>query len=246
MTGCVSETKLVPPDTVSAAQVKPAKFENRTPKPETYAAAGQMYLDQGTSHKDPNVRQNYFEQAKRVFQAALAQDPKNAQAMLGMARVHEKQGNLPLACQQYDQLLTQCSQDASVHHEYGRLLARNRQWPQAANCFTQAATLDPNNSTYHRDAGFSLAMAGRFEDSAAFFRRSVSEGQACFRVAQAAKHLKRDDVCRAYLIRAIQSEPQMQEAVAMLQELDKTNAFIQVQAQPGTEAGAQVPAAPQQ
>jgi tetratricopeptide (TPR) repeat protein len=237
MTGCVTENKLVPPDTVPANQVKPATFDNRTPKPDTFAAAGQMYLDQGNSSKDPTARQNYYEQARRVYQAALGLDPKHPQAMLGMARVHEKQGNVALACQQYDQLLFQHPQDASLHYEFGRMLARARQWPQAANNFNQAAALEPNNTIYQRDAGFSLAMAGNFEESAAVFRRSVSESEACFRVAQAAKHVQRADVCRAYLVRALQSEPQMKDAVVMLQELDRTNPVMQAQ---GTDAGAPV------
>jgi tetratricopeptide (TPR) repeat protein len=236
LTGCVSENKIVPPETVPPHLLKPAKVEERQPQVSTLAAAGTMYLDQGAAAKDAAARQQYFEQATKAFQQALAREPHNIQALHGMARLLEKQGQFQPCCQYYVQLLTLQPQNAVLHHEYGWCLARQKQWPEAAALFQKATELDPRNAAYARDWGFTLARTERFEESVAVFRRHHSESQAYFRVAQMAKHLQRNDVCRQYLQMALQAEPQMQEAQQLLASLDQgNNAVVQTG---GTSQGA--------
>lgn len=220
MTGCVTETKVVPPDSIPPNLVKPAAVRNdRQAKPETLVAAGMMYIDQGVASKDNTARQQYYEQARRVFQQAQAKDPGNLQAVQGLARVADKQGQTAAANQLYEQLAQQCPRDANLQNEYGWFLARNKQWAQAAGCFQRACDLDPTNAKFASDLGHTLARAERFEESCTVFRRHMSEGQACYRVALMAKHLKREDVCKHFAQLALQSEPQLQDAKQMLADL---------------------------
>ena len=238
----------VPKDAVLTSSQKDDKPV--TPKASSCVAVGDWLRscgDMATAFArkadEPSKRQGFeaqangfYNRAKGRYEQALRLDPKDMGAVLGLARVAAAGGDFAAAENHYRQVVQACPQDAGLMFELGLMYARTRQWDPALACLKRATELDPTNKAMATNYGWTLARAERFEEAWQVFRPLVGEGQAYLRLAQMAQHLGRSDLIRAYLTYAIQKDPALQEAQAMLANLDKPAPAASPVPEPGVAA----------
>ncbi len=206
------------PQTMTKVQKAP-EGPKRPPKVESCLLAGQSFLEAAETTEDPTLRAQRFLQARKAFQQALGLDPSNRKAMFGLARVCDKEGDYATAEAGYREILKAAPNDAQVWYELGMCQARQRNWDQAVEALQRANQLSRSNPTYSSHLGWALARSGQYDAALAHFRRTVGLAKANYNLALMMDHLGYSDVCRRYLIAALNADPNLEEARSLLESL---------------------------
>jgi tetratricopeptide (TPR) repeat protein len=182
----------------------------KQPKPETCLEAGKMYEALYKSAKEPLQQRDMAWRAKQAYSQAERLRPQWPQAIAGMARMLELEGNVPGAIQYYQtslQFSSGTSSDATLCHEAGMFFTRQKMFEQALTCMQRAMQAEPGNRSFAMNYGFALARAGRFDESYLHFSKILSPGDASYQVALMAHHLGLADVCQRFAEQAVQADP---------------------------------------
>lgn len=222
--------------------------EKRTPKPETAVAFAELKvsiadtaqrtldrLQSSSAQADDSqllaleaqrqqawrILQESYQSAQALYEQALALDAKHLPALMGLARLQEKQGNLPLAIQWYQRALQHYPQDSRLWFNLGMAYAKHKQWDQALAHLKRATELEPTNIEFANNYAWCLARCEHDEESWNIFRRHVGDAKAYYRLALMAKHLGKVERSRQYLAMSLQVDPRLAEAQELLAQLDQ-------------------------
>lgn len=114
------------------------------------------------------------EEALADFQRALALDPLDADACLGMGQAFEQLGRMRDAEQSYLRAVQFRPAEWRAHNALGRLYWRQGRYADAETQFRRVIELTPDNARGHSNLGGLLVMMGRYEDAARHLERSLS------------------------------------------------------------------------
>lgn len=191
------------------------------PRPDTIAILAQVQLDAAFhEHTLPASREQLLDQAREGFYKALRIDPKNATALLGLARYYARLGERGKAMEVYQRYIHYYPQDKDVRHELALVHAQWKDWDGAVRWCDEALRLDPENRTVRKTKGFCLARAGHHEEALAVFREIMSESLARYHLARVLEHVGQPEASRQQLLLALQSDPQCEPAREFLAELE--------------------------
>jgi tetratricopeptide (TPR) repeat protein len=229
--GCFPQTTLpVAPNPAPVVEAKPVTPEKaqakRAPQPATCVALGNLELEAATENlpvagkpRTEAELQALYETARKYFQQAMKTDPKCRDAHLGLARAYQGLENYDRAVAVYEKAESVFPKDAAFCYELGMCHARHKAWVPAIAELQKAVDLDPENRTYGNMYGFSLARAGRYDDSLAFFKKTVGEARAHYNVARMLVHAKQGEAAKQHLRIALQINPNLTEGRQLLAEL---------------------------
>ncbi len=211
-----------PPGTpVQTASDLPARKPGQPFKPETDAAIADVRAEAAFADgRTADDRERLIDQARQGYQKALKKDPKCRDALVGLARLYAKLGDKEKSVQTYRTYLEHHPKDHEVAHEVAVAHGRWKDWDGAAKWCEHALSIDPENRTYRKTLGFSLARAGRMEEGFAALCQVMPEPQARFNVARVMEHVGQADGSRQQLRLAIQADPAFAAAREFLAELD--------------------------
>jgi tetratricopeptide (TPR) repeat protein len=201
------------------------ELPKRQPQASTCVAFGTFHLKAAVEmDRTPAQRQELLDQARRSYQQALKVDPKCLDAYHGLARTYLQMGDREHMVATFDEAVKKFPNDASFPFELGMSLARLKDWNPALAGLQAACALDPENRTYANALAYTLARAGRYDDSVACFRKTVSEAQARYNVARMLHHLQQDELSKEHLRLALAAQPDMPGALQLLNELEHPGA----------------------
>jgi O-antigen ligase/Flp pilus assembly protein TadD len=110
---------------------------------------------------------NKLAEALSWFNLNLALVPNSAEAYLWRGVVNETRGTLALAEADYRKAIEYSAVNeldnetkAYIFYRLGQVLAENKNWPDAAGAFAQAASLEPDSAYYYQRLGDVLAKLG--------------------------------------------------------------------------------------
>jgi len=230
--GCFPQATLPvtpnPPVVVEKPAVVPEKDQpKRAPTAATCVAFGNLELEAATENitlqgqeRTPAQRRDLYDTARKYYQQALKTDPQYRDAYLGLARAYQGLDNYDRTVATLQKAETTFPQDAVFPYELGMCHARQKAWGVALEQLKKAIDLDPENRNYLNMYGFCLARAGRFDESLAFFKKSVGEARAHYNVARMLQHAKQDEACKQHLHTALQINPDLTEARQLLAQMD--------------------------
>jgi len=223
--GCASPSKWMsgkhanddpPPEKITAVK----KGEDAKAKPETYVALGDVKAQAALDpNKTPAERETLYDQARQEYQKALASDAKNLAALRGMVRLYVQMGDRERSQLAFQRLLKETPKDATVWHDQGIYLARQKEWPAAVESLKTACQLDPDNRIYCKTLGFTLARAGQPEEGLSWLYKAMPEPQARLNLAKMLYHTHQDQACEQQLEMVLRANPQSAEARQMLEQL---------------------------
>jgi tetratricopeptide (TPR) repeat protein len=219
LVGCVTPPPAANPETGMLPQ---AVAVNKMPEASTCAAYGSFREGEATApHTPPEQRVPMLNQARAAFEVAIKTDPGYLPAYLGLARVFSALGDEARAQATYEKAAESHPKEPAVWYGLAMCHARLQRWDPACENLDKAVQLDHENRQYATALGFCLARAGRFEESLSVFTPLVGKAQACYKVAQMAHHVKRDDLAADLLRQAVQEKPDLTPARDMLAKLGK-------------------------
>jgi tetratricopeptide (TPR) repeat protein len=221
--GCVHQSgmPLTADDKVNPADIKKApEAPKRPPLPSTCVALAHFNERSAADPKCPAAEQTRLrDQARRAYQQALELEPKNLDALTGLARLYVAMEQHDRAVATYQKATEYYPKKAVFWHELGMCHARAKEWEPALASLRQAVDLEPEEHLYVHALGFCLARVGRYDESFQAFAKLEGEAAAHYDLARMLHHMKQDELCKAHVQQALALKPDMQPAKQLLDEV---------------------------
>jgi len=197
-------------------------------KPEIFVAQGNYFESQGN-----------YTKAADSYSRALQSEPKNAPALISMARLYDRQQDTAKATEFYHRVIEVAPNNADAYLELGNLQANAGDLKAAQENFSKATTLQPSNKSYRH------ALAGVLLDSgdpnAAFAQMTQCESPAMAQYQMAYMHFQRKNIpaTQQHLTEALQIDPNLKPARDLLASIggaQGVNGILQQGQQYGQQA----------
>jgi tetratricopeptide (TPR) repeat protein len=194
----------------------------RKPKPSTCINAGNFYANVAADPETPAARREEMrEQARKAYQQALSSEPANLSAHIGLARLHVYSQDYERAVAYYQRTVQIAPRNASVWYELG-MTEKRAHAPEAALAHLQrAVALDPENPQMANTLGVVLAEAGRYDDALGAFSRVNGDAESHYKLARTLLRVNQIDLGRQHIVIALQKNPRLDGAQALLAQLDR-------------------------
>lgn len=219
--GSSSRPQVPTPGMPAPEAVAEARPKKTGPMPDFEAAAADLKVELAFADPPPPNRDEMLDTARIRYQRAIQADEKHKGALLGLARMHAKLDEQEAAIEAYRNYLKHYPKDADAHHEVAQRMGQWKNWESAITWCDSALKLDPENRTYRKTMGFSMAMAGRWEEAFSTLSEIMPEAQARHNLAGLLDHLGHRDACRQQLEMALRADPGYEASREFLAELDR-------------------------
>jgi tetratricopeptide (TPR) repeat protein len=221
--GCQHQEMTLPPGAVPAgAVVKKATADagKKVPKAETLVKYGDFKAREATAANYTDAqRQALVDEARKSYQEALKLDRKSVAAHLGLARLNAATDQYPKAVAAYQKAVDVAPKDASAWYALGLCHNHMQHWDKALTAVAKASQLDPENRTYANAQAVLLARAGRLKESLDCFGRVNGPAMANYMLGCTLRRLNQPELSRQCLETALQKNPQLAQAQAVLAEM---------------------------
>ena len=117
-----------------------------------------------------------YDEAAQEFQKAIDRNPASDEAVLGLARAQERQGDAAAAERTYLRAVQLRPQYWATHTWLGTFYRDRARYPEAAAQYEQAVSLTPDNPAAYFILGSLNVYLGRYENAIASFKRSIDLG----------------------------------------------------------------------
>ena len=241
------------PAAVVAGSAQNAGFWNRAkswiPKTPTGAVADTRAKDPGKLHLAYarwQEKLGNLVEARESYELALGDNPKSADAILGLARLDQLNNRNFEAEQRFLKALKLKPNDPSVLDAVGQYYATQERWDRSIELLTQAVQVSPQDTTHRFNLAVALARAGRINEAMPHFSQTVGDAEAHYNVGYIL--YQKNDLIGAerHLLQAVVSHPELTQAQQMLDEVRRDQADRTMFADGRRPASSQRPVASQQ
>jgi tetratricopeptide (TPR) repeat protein len=209
----------VPPGAV--VQKEPVEKAKKTPKTETLVKFGDFRLKEAAGAQHTSTERDMLvEEARKSYQEALKLNSKYGPAYQGLGRFYVATDQYGKAVATLQKGVKVTPKDASIWFDLGLCYNHLQQWNKALEALGKAADLDPENPTYANAQGILLARVGRYKESLDRFSRVSGPALASYKLGCTLQHLNQPELSRQYLEAAVQKNPQLGQAQALLAEMN--------------------------
>jgi tetratricopeptide (TPR) repeat protein len=173
--------------------------------------------------QDPNKpaaeREQLVAQARKAYQDILQKDPKCVDALLGLGQLYQVTGEADKLRQVEERAKATHATNPKVWAWLAVRRAQAKEFDTAAECYYEAAKLDPENRLYRIHLGLTLARSGRYDEGREWLMRTMREAEARYNLAKMMLHNNEPEKARIELRMALQVDPAMQAAKDQLLSL---------------------------
>jgi len=150
--------------------------------------------------------------AEAAFKKALAIDPDNEDALVGLAGVYGERGDTKASTDLLERLATK-NPSGRAYAMLGQNYESMKEWALAAEAFKKAGELEPGQEEFNYEAALDQTKAGNYDDAIKLYQDIA-----------AAKPLEADPYLRMALIREEQKNPEeARKLIDKAKEIDKFN-----------------------
>ncbi len=184
-------------------------------------AFGDFHLKSASDQEHtPIQKDQILDQVRKAYQQAIKLDSKCIPAYRGLAKTYEQLGDHDRTVATYRAGLKANGQEPSLWFELGMYYGRRKEWQAALDNLKKATELDQENRTYADMLAYSLARAGRYDESFECFKKTVGEARAHYNVARMLSHVKENELAKEHLRLALKANPDLAPARQVLAEID--------------------------
>ncbi len=144
-------------------------FANRLSTLEESQFLGQAYVEMGRSY----LEEGQTARAGEVFQAALQRNPRDAGAMLGLARVATARGDFKKARERLKEAMRLEPRNLELLKAMADLQGEEGNWNDAVLTLQKALTENAGDPDLHEALGRALRKGGRHNEAASTYRRGA-------------------------------------------------------------------------
>lgn len=176
--GCTSTSKL------------PLAAKNPAPAATAVSGSGEFAPDTGAKHPEVvhlaygqwQEQMGQQAEARESYLKVLAKQPKNVEAMLGMARLDQAAGLYTDAEERLNKARKLAPKDPRVLANFGNFYSAQSQWDKAIEMQQAAVKQAPEDQRYQYLLGVALARSGQVDAAYPHFVRAVGDAQAHYNI----------------------------------------------------------------
>ena len=166
---------------------------------------------------------NYSE-ARKSYSQVLEKNPKELEAILGLARIDQTYERFAECDQHLAKALKYYPKDPKVQVAMGHVHAARGEWPEALERMKAAQKLAPVDPIYEYHLAVIEAQAGELKPAFDHFTRSVGQAEANYNIGYILYEQGRTSEAETYLKKALQLKPELKQAENTLAEIRAANA----------------------
>ena len=211
---------------VEQVATKPLRKSGKGVKPETEVAWADTEVDAALQEgRTDDEKNKLFDNARAKYQKALAAEPKNKAALVGLARLYAKAGDRERAVQTFTQAMHVDPKDHETAMKLAKAQTQFGDWAGACRSCEYALALDPENRGYRKTYGFCLANGEKWEDAfgALMHKNVMSEADARYFLGRVLFDKDRLQDGQAQLELALKADPSHLAARAVLDDMTNPN-----------------------
>ncbi len=175
-------------------------------------------------------------EARDHYVAVRTAEPKNVDAILGLARVDLISGRTTEAEQGFQRAVKLNPHSAAAHFELARCYEAQERWTDTVHELNTALLAEPANATYRFQLAVALTKAGDVDGALPHFVRVVGDAEAHYNVGLILKDQGHIPEAQKHLSVALAKKPELKQAEHWLRELRTTSPTSQVPEHSLTEA----------
>jgi len=187
-------------------------FSDKKPGPAVYTAVADMHFQAGR-----------YVEAETNYQKAIVHEPSYLKALVGYAKLKEKQTKLDSAVELYEKATIAHPSNSSVLNNLGLCLARKRDYQKSLSVLTQAIRLQPKRALYRNNIATVMVEIGRVEEALAQLKEVHEESVAYYNVGYLLQRKRQSELAARYFLTALEKNPLLEEARVSLKRLGWPN-----------------------
>jgi tetratricopeptide (TPR) repeat protein len=168
----------------------------------------------------PERQSTEFDEARKVYQEILKYDPNCIEAYRGLGRVYIGLGDFERASATFKKALEKQPRNAALYAEYSIVYSKQNKFPEAIRLVSKAVEIDPENQEFQRMIAVDYVCNGDIDKGLAAMTRARGPAAAHYYVARVYDRKGQPDLARAELAKALQANPNLQEARVMLDSME--------------------------
>ena len=204
----VKSALTIQPRVVPAADETSLTFNPGPLEPDLFVAAAAVM-----------EQQNRNAEAVKKYQEALALDANHREALVGLARLKHREGDLAGALETYQRALQAHPQDAVLLNDVGLCYARAGQSDNALAMLQQAVQLKPESTLYRNNMAAVLVEANRSADAVALLAPTYGTAVAYYNVGYLLQQRNESQAAVEHFAAALDANPSLEPARLMLNRL---------------------------
>lgn len=161
--------------------------------------------------------------ARESYELALGEDPKSADAVLGLARLDQLAGRHQEAEQGYRKAQKMHPNDPEILDSVGQFYASQERWTEAAATLTRAMQAAPEEKTIRHHLAISLARSGNTMAAMPHFARAVGDAEAHYNIGLILFEQGKVDDAQQQFLQAVIKRPDLEQAQYWLDEIRREN-----------------------
>jgi tetratricopeptide (TPR) repeat protein len=202
---------LVPPSTSDMPIDDPTSLSAAAkPTPKLHVAMARLWEQSGK-----------VQQAEQHYQQALALDASYLDALIGYARLKDRQGEMVTATRLYQQATQAHPNNPSVFNHLGLCLARRRMFNESLAALDRAVRLAPEKHLYRNNIAMVLVETARLDQAVAHLKAVQSEAVAYYNVGYILKEKGDLQLAARFFAQAARKDPGLAEARVWLIQVQR-------------------------
>lgn len=173
------------------------------------------FQEDGTSESLNRVADD----ARVKYQKVLEGDPKNKEALQGLARLYTRLVDRERAVATMQTLLKYHPDDHKSAYELALTHARFEDWQSGIAACSKALAADPENRRYQKTLGILVTRSGKMEEGFDILARVLPEAEARFTMAKLLTDMDRPDLAQQQLQLAVKADANFAPAQEWLASL---------------------------
>ncbi len=198
-----------------------------TPQPKEQPLAPELSLATA-ANPSPNLSTRLAQVAEQSgnrngaienYRRALQQDPRHLDAVMGLARLYDRDGDFATATTLYLQAVAIEPGNASVQNDLGLCFARQSRFEEAETALQKAVTTEPEGQLYRNNLATVQVELRKYDAALQNLRAAHPPEIAEYNLGYLLSQKQDFDQARAHFQSALQLKPQFPEAEAALAAL---------------------------
>lgn len=121
-------------------------------------------------------------EARKSYQSALELQPKDIEAILGLARLDQAAGNLEQAEAGFRKAVKLAPDSSLTQYSLGQFYGSQERWDEAVEALTKAMLAEPNETQTRYALAVALVHTGNVEAALPHFIRTIGDAEAHYNV----------------------------------------------------------------
>ena len=169
------------------------------------------------------VETGRLKEATEKYQAVLKKNPKDVEAIIGLARIDQLTGRQAEAEKGYLKAV-KISPDAAVpQRALGEYFSSQKRWPEAIDAYNRAVLADPIDRCSRCELAKALVHNGDVEEALPHFIRTVGDAEAHFNTAVILREEGHIQEAEQHARIALAKKPEWRDAKSLLTEISRPN-----------------------